>query len=128
MIYSFSSNGDWIISGRVNFLSYEDLHAAFPDISVEHFKKKYEEYLDASNRSSGVLAAQNKVLMSVLWNDAVGKVNNAVFASKIMCDWFGVDYRRVEKFMVAKQDPTKKHGMVAYRVDHPPHNATLDKV
>ena len=92
------------ISERVGFLSYEGLHDGCPDISVAHFKK-YEEYVAASNRSTGVLLAQNKVLTSVLWNDAVGEVNHAIVASKIMCDWFGVDYRRVERLAeTAKQE------------------------
>ena len=118
------------ISERVGFLSYEGLHDGCPDISVAHFKKKYEEYVAASNRSTGVLLAQNKVLTSVLWNDAVGEVNHAIVASKIMCDWFGVDYRRVARLAeTAKQESTKvrEHGMVAYRINHPPSNVTPGK-
>ena len=117
----------WIASGRIGFLSYEVLHGAYPDlgIGVAHFKKKYEEYVVASNQSKGVLQAQNKVLLSVLWNDAVGEVNYKVAASSVMCGWFGVGHERVEKLLNACEAcTTKKHGMVDYRINHPPSNAT----
>ena len=42
---------------------------------------------------------QNRVLMSVIWNDATGNVNRNLLATTLLQDWFGVQAYRVKKLV-----------------------------
>lgn len=73
---------------------------------------------------------QNKVLMSIIYSESLGRINLDLLKTSIMSEWFGVDSDRVFKLvdlalrLGGKGYKADEHGMKQYAEEHRPTNST----
>jgi hypothetical protein len=96
------------------------------------FDGRYNQYADLKFLTDGIIQQENKVLMSVMWNEGTQQLNAHVIP--VMHEWFGCSQQRVRDLSAAAAQMeacgyryTKEHGMVEHRRKCPPPNQTSEK-
>jgi hypothetical protein len=94
-------------------------------LSEAQFQKQWHAYVAAGTNRR----AKSKVLMPLVWNEAMQRPNEKVLSA--MHDWFGVSKSTISTLLVIGMQLGQggwefvEHGMVDYRKTHAPQN-TLD--